>query len=256
MGKLDRQVRSFLILDAFFIFFCMIGIYHLSQKADLPFPITHENDIFLARGSITPVTDILPGDTLISFDGMHFTEREGLEIYLDSRAIGDDISISYFNKGIIRSAEVRLVEYYSLPFILSNTLAGFLFIAFGIFVLVKCPDLKAAKIFHWGSIGIAVMLLTTWGKYTMDSLGLSIAARTVFHFFYVFTPAAFLHFSLVFPKDREKRFRFVIRGIYTAAFVIAVINIYFFIGLITREAKPDIDNYLSVFLLNRILAFI
>ncbi len=254
MKKLDWQVRSFLLLDAFFFFFCIIGIVHLSQKADLPFSVINNNGIFTADRNTDLVKGIQPGDTLISFNGLHFSGREGLEIYVDSKSIGDKISIDYLHNGSKSSAQTELVEFYTLPFIVSNSAAGFLFIAFGIFVLLNCPELRAAKIFHWGSIGIAVMLLTTWGKYTTYPLVLGIAARSVFHLSYVLTPAAFFHFSLAFPKDREKRFNYLILGIYTAGILIAGINTYFFIRMLPQPAQPGIDNYLSVFMLNRILA--
>ncbi len=254
MRKLDWQVRSFLLLDAFFFLFCIIGIFHLSQKADLPISVIHNNGIFTAGRNSELVNGIQPGDTLISFGGLHFTGREGLEIYVDSKSIGDKISIDYFRNGSKSTVQTELVEFYTLSFIISNSLAGFLFIAFGIFVLLNCPELRAAKIFHWGSIGIAIMLLTTWGKYTTYPLGLGIAAKSVFHLAYVLTPAAFFHFSLAFPKDREKRFNYLILGSYTAGILIAGINTYFFIRILPQPGQPDIDNYLSVFMLNRILA--
>ena len=254
LSKLDRQVRFFLFLDAFFVLFCIIGIYHLSQKADLSFSVINENGHFIAGENIGGMSKIQPGDTLVSFDGLRLKEKEGLEIYLDFRTIGDYINISFYHNGLLQTTQTRLVEFYTWPFILSNALSGLLFIFFGIFVLLKCPEMKAAKIFHWGSIGIAVMLLNTWGKYTMDSPGLSIVARTIFHFSYVLTPLAFLHFSLAFPKDREQRFRYLIYGLYAAAVIIAVSNTYYFIRLLPRPSEPVINNYLSVFLLNRIMA--
>ncbi len=256
MKELSRQVRFFLILDAIFVIFCMIGVYHLSQKADLPFPIFNDNGVFLAGEHGYPAGHIQPGDTLVLFEEMHFTEREALEVYLDSKSIGDDISIAYSHKGIAKVAEIPLTEYYTIPFIASNAIAGLLFIVFGIFVLLSCPKLKAAKIFHWGSIGIAVMLLTTWGKYTMYPPGLCISVRTIFHFAYVFTPVAFLHFSLAFPKDRERFFRNLIIGFYTSAFVIAIVNTYYFIGMLPPPEEQSINNYLSVFLYNRVLAIV
>jgi len=254
LRKLDRRVRSFLLIDAFFLLLCIFGIFHLSQKADLPFAIINNNGFFAADKNSNPVDGIQPGDTLISFDGLHFTEREGLEVYIDSKSIDDKISISYLRNGGEKSVQIGLTEFYTIPFITSNSLAGLLFIAFGIFVLLKCPELRAARIFHWGSIGIAIMLLTTWGKYIIHPISLSIAVRAIFHLSYVLTPAAFFHFSLAFPKDREKRFSYLISGIYTTGVLIACINTYYFIKILPQPAQPGIDNYLTAFMLNRILA--
>jgi signal transduction histidine kinase len=254
LSKLNRQVRYFLFLDAIFVFSCIVGVYHLSQKADLPFSVITDNEHFIAVENSEGADGVQPGDTLMTFDGLHFNSREGLEVYLDSRSIGDNISISFYDNGILQKAQTRLIKFYTLPFIASNAFSGFLFIAFGIFVLLKCPELRAAKIFHWGSIGIAVMLLNTWGKYTMGSTVISIAARSIFHFSYVLTPLAFLHFSLAFPKDREQRFKFLIQGLYAAAVIIAVFNIYYFIRLLPLPTESSINDYLSAYFFNRILA--
>ena len=163
MKKLGRQVRLYLLLDAIIILFCIPGIYHINQKADLPFSFV-KNDRYLVVDRIRNfVTYLQKGDTLISIDGMRFGEREEIEIYLDSKSIGNNVSIVFFHDGKLHTAEVTLTGYYTLPFVISNSLVGILFILLGIFVLLKCPDLKAARLFHWGSIGIAVMLLYTWG---------------------------------------------------------------------------------------------
>ena len=254
MSKLNRQVRYFLFLDAIFVFFCIVGVYHLSQKADLPFSVINDNKHFIAVENSEGANSVQPGDTLITFDGLHFNSREGLEVYFDSRSIGENISISFYHNGILQKAQTRLIEFYTWPFIASNAFSGLLFIAFGIFVLLKCPELRAAKIFHWGSIGIAVMLLNTWGKYTMVSPVLSITARSIFHFSYVLTPLAFLHFSLAFPKDREQRFKYLIQGLYAAAVIIAAFNIYYFIRLLPLPTESGINDYLSAYFFNRILA--
>ncbi len=254
LRKLDRRVRSFLLFDALILFLCIMGVTHLSQKADLAFSVINNNGIFTADQNNHFLKGIQPGDTLISFDGLHFSGREGLEIYIDSKSIGEKITISYLRNGSKSTFQTRLIEFYTLPFIFSNSAAGLLFIAFAIFVLLKCPESKAARIFHWGSIGVAVMLLTTWGKYTIYPLGLGIAIRTVFHLSYVLTPAVFFHFSLAFPKDREKRFNYLIFAIYTACLLIAAINTYYFLKILPTPAQPAIDNYLSVFILNRLLA--
>ncbi len=256
LRKLDRQVRSFLLLDAFFILFCITGIYHLSQKADLPFSIINVNGIFLAGENSSLVGGIQKGDTLTAFAGMHFTDREGLESYLDSKSIGDKISIDFLRNGKIKSVSTTLTEFYTIPFLITNSAAGLLFFLFGIFVLLKCPDQKPARIFHWGSIGISLMLLTTWGKYNSDPALLSFAARAVFHLSYVFTPALFLHFALTFPKDREKRFKLFLNVLYTVAVLVGLLNIYFFSRLLPVPDQQSIDNYLSVIFLNRLLSVI
>lgn len=256
LKKPSRQVRLFLLLDALIILFCIPGIYQINQKADLPFNIV-QNQGFLTVDKTGDFSKfILPGDILLTLDGRTFSNSEEIEIYLDSKSIGDNISIDYLNDGIRKSSQIALVKYYTTAFVISNGIAGLIFIIFGIFVLLNCPDLKAAKIFHWGSIGITVMLLYTWGKYTVSPPGVGIAVRVLYQFAYVFAPAAFLHFSFTFPKDRDKNFKYFLFAVYSIGAIIAFINIYFFMRMMPSLSESHISNYQDVFELNRIFAIL
>lgn len=256
LKKSGWQVRLFLLLDALIILFCIPGIYHINQKADLPFSIVQKDDVLTAGAIKGHPGSIQPGDTILAINGRHFQDREGIEIYLDSRSIGEKVSIEVASKGISRVSEVGLTKYYSLPFVISNSISGLLFILLGILVFIKCPGLKAAKIFHWGSMGIAVMLLYTWGKYTAFPEEIGIAVRILYQLAYVLTPVAFFHFSIVFPRDREGRSKYIPAPLYSAAIVIAVINIYFFLEMIPSLTEQGIRNYNSVYTLNRVFAIL
>ena len=254
MNKLDRQVRLFLLLDAVIILLCILGVYHINQKTDLPFSVNKKVNFFLIKNTGVRVNNINSGDTLLTVDGMKLNQREEIEIYLDSKLIGDTVLIEYLHKGIISETNVVLTRFYSFAFIIINVISGFFFILCGIFVLVKCPGNKAARIFHWGSLGITMMLLFTWGNYTISPYGLGIALRLIFQFAYTLTPAVFVWFSLVFPVDRSKRFRILISMDFLAGIAIALLNVYYFLKLIPEMSVKEISDYLYVFNINRIFA--
>ena len=256
MKKSGWQVRLFLLLDALIILFCIPGIYHIIEKADLPFEIIQNRSILVAGRTADSLNYIQPGDTILAVDGRHFLYTENVEIYLDSKDIGEKVSVTFLDKGIIRTVSVKLTYYYNNSFIFSNGLAGILFILFGIFVFVKCPDLKAAKIFHWGSIGIAVMLLYTWGNYTIHPEGLGVTVRILYQLAYVLTPAAFFHFSLVFPREKKSHLKYLTTAVYAAAIIIALINIYYFVAMLPSLTVQGINNYRYAFILNRLFVII
>lgn len=246
MKKLGKQVRLFVIIDAFLVIFCIPGIYHLHQKADLPFSLTQKQDTFFVRQSNGPVKGIL-----VSVDGLKLNKREEIEIYLDSKDIGEKVTISYLYKGENYVDRVILKNFYSLPFILSTIFCGLLFFIFGIFVLLKCPENKAAKIFHWGSIGVAVILVYTWGNYTISPYGSGIAVRLLFQFSYTITPALFVWFSLTFPVDRVKQFKYPLMTDFFLGVVIALFNGWYFLLMIPDMTVKEISDYLNVFNINR-----
>jgi signal transduction histidine kinase len=47
-----------------------------------------------------------------------------------------------------------------------------------------------------------MIIMTTWGRYTIEPLGLGYVVRIIFCAAYVFTPVLFLHFSLLFPRQK------------------------------------------------------
>lgn len=246
LKKVSRQVRLVLIIDAFLVIFCIPGVYHLHQKADLPFALVQKQDTFFVTQTEGPVKGIL-----VSIDGMTFNKREEIEIYLDGKDIGEKVTVNYLYGNENHTDTVALKNFYSLPFILVTLFSGLLFFLFGIFVLFKCPKNNAAEIFHWGSIGVAVILIYTWGNYTISPYGSGIAVRLLFQFSYTITPALFVWFALAFPVDRVKQFKYLIMTDFFLGVVLAVINDWYFLLMIPDMTVKMISDYLDVFNINR-----
>ncbi len=112
LKKSVRQLRLFLLFDAFLILFYIPGIYHINQKADLPFTIIKSKNFFVVDKTNDFVEHIQTGDTLISIDGEHFSMREEIEIYLDSKSIGDQVSIVFSHEDSHKSSQTNLIEFY------------------------------------------------------------------------------------------------------------------------------------------------
>ena len=76
---------------------------------------------------------------------------------------------------------------------------GLIFFALGVFVLIKKPLEPPARIYHWVSVSVAMIIMTTWGRYTIAPLGLGYFVRIIFSAAYALTPILFIHFTLIFP---------------------------------------------------------
>lgn len=243
MKKANGQVRLFLIIDTLILILCIPGIYQLQQKPGLPFSLTKNQDQLIIGENSSTAGQYRAGDRLVSVGGMKLNKLEEIEIFLDSKSVGDNVQIDYLHKNVLYKAEVVLTNYYSIPFIVINILSGIIFILFGIFVLLKCRENKAAKIFHWGSIGVAVMLLFTWGKFNIAPYGAGIVIRIIYQFTYTLTPVLFVWFSLLFPADRLKRFWYINYFNFSAAIIISFFNIYYFLFVIPGITVDEIVKY-------------
>ena len=153
-----------------------------------------------------------------------------------------------------RSISVKLTKYYSLFFILSTSITALLFFIISIFVLIKKNESKASHIFHWAAVGTALIMCTTWANQNTYPEIVNYILRSLFHFGYAFTPAFFLHFALVFPRDNEQRWHIFIKLNYIVASLLSIISSIAFINSSIQTDNQYIQNYLLTFTFIRIYA--
>jgi signal transduction histidine kinase len=127
-----------------------------------------------------------------------------------------------------------------------------LFFIIGIFVLLKKPEVKAAQVFHWASICLALMIGLTWSNLNTFSIITKYFLRNALHISYVATPALFVYFTLVFPRDNTHKWKKLLSIIYFIAFILAILNIYLFTYTFSFFNDSSIDNYLAAFNILRI----
>ena len=116
--------------------------------------------------------------------------------------------------------------------------------------------MKAAHVFHWASICLSIMLCLTWSNLNTFSFISKYLLRNLLFITYVTTPALFVHFTLVFPRENSFKWRKLLAINYLIAFLLAVINIYAFVYTLSDFSDGSIDNYLNAFNLLRIYLII
>lgn len=256
MIEASAKFKFFLFIDAVLLILSASGLVSIYQKANLPFELTEQDSLLTISVSQSNQYGLSTGDKLISVDGLKVSLVEKTEFITDRKNIGEEILITVLTNSGIKFIPVVLTKYYSIFYIVSTIIVVLFFFIIGIFVLFKKPEMKAAHVFHWASIGMSVMLCFTWSNLNTFSFLSTYVFRTVLHFSYALTPALFFHFTLIFPRDNTNKWRNILKINYLTAVILAVITTYEFIFALSSLNDNSINNYLFVFNFLRIYLII
>lgn len=252
MFTASKYLKIILVTDALIFLLCITGLISIEKKADVPFTVLANDPYLTISKTDGTVNNLFPGDQLISINGFNASSLEKIEFITDQLNVGDEIQITLFGKTGLKNVKVKLTYFYSDFYIIATAIVAFFFFIIGLFVLLKKIELKAALIFHCASISISAMLCLTWANLNTFSFISQYISRIVLHIAYVSAPALFMHFTLTFPRDVTKRFKYPIRLNYVIAIVLAVAGIYYYINAILSPSDLSIENYLSIFNIIRI----
>jgi len=208
MSPLTRQTKIILVVDFFILIICFQGLYQFHLRAGfnpdshLSF-ISSEGKIFVDEVEDARLQDkIFSGDEFKNIETYPISSKEEIEFILDGFNISDTIKIGFIRNGKKIEQTTIIPSFYTLNYLIIQLLAGCFFFIVGIFVFVKRSALNDAKVFHWLSIGIAIIIMTTWGKYNINPQGLGQSIRLIFSSAYAVIPTLSIHLSLVFPKPK------------------------------------------------------
>jgi len=209
MSFINPKIRTTLIIDALLFLIGLAGIYQLVERAGfnptsyLNLRVSDSHKLVIEKVLSAELDDqFMAGDTLLKVDTYQVSSIDELEVVTDSRRIADKVDISISRLDKLSEIRIQLKDFYSFSYILIAFLVGAIFFFHGLFVIIKRPDDQAARIYHWVSIGAAMIIMTTWGRYTIDPQGLGYLVRICFSAAYAFTPVLFFHFSFLFPRQK------------------------------------------------------
>jgi signal transduction histidine kinase len=252
MAEAGKKLKYILFVDAILFLLCAAGTISVEQKAKLPFDLTAKDSLFSIIIPKQNSYNLSDNDVLLSVEGKNIYNAEKPEIITDRKNIGDIISISILTNKGTKYLNVRLINFYSPFYIISTTTVALFFFIIAVFVLIKKSEEKVAHIFHWTSIGIAIMMCLTWSNLNTFPLSFSILLRIVQNFAYVLVPPLFVHFTLVFPRDNSTKWKDFLYLYYSIAIVLGIIINYLFIHSLNVFNDNSTDNFLIVFSIIRI----
>lgn len=251
MVETSAKLKYILILDSLLAIICVLGILSIKNKATLPFKITDLKISSEIKSDTSSANSLL-----VSINDININRDDCVEIILDQKNINDNVKIKLKDYSLLKSFDVRLIRYYTQNFIYLNSIVAFVFFVVAIFVLFNKRDSKAANIFHCAGIGTALIMCTTWGNQNVYPQYINFILRFVFHSSYSITPVLFIHFALVFPRNREFLFSKALTISYLLSFLLIFLSTTIFIYTSTNINEQSIELYHLSFTLLRIFASI
>jgi signal transduction histidine kinase len=255
MSFINPKIRKTLIFDALLFLLGLGGIYQLVERAgfnttsDLELRVSNSQRLVFEK-IINPDLDriFMAEDTLVAIDIHPISSVDELEVVTDSQRIGNQVVMLISRSGRLITLTVPLKEFYSLSYILIAFLVGVVFFFHGLFVIMKRPDDHAARVYHWISIWAAMIIMTTWGRYTIDPLGLGYIVRLIFCAAYVLTPVLFFHFSFLFPRQKWANWKkVIIPGYILASLLFIWTSVSFIIAVLPTISVKTVRVFLLGF---------
>jgi len=248
MSKLSNKIKIILFIDLILLFACIIGIFQTYEKAGLApnahvsFNISNEKIIVNQISDIEFIPIFLPGDRLVSIEGHPITNKDDIEFIFDSFSIGQKASIQLERYGAGIQQIITIPRYYSLLYLIVQIIVGCVFFINGVYVIYKRPNELAAFIWHWATICTAIIIMCTWGKFSISPFGTGHIIRDIFSAAYAFVSTTYLHLTYVFPRVKLNKPNILFKPLYGFSLVLALWMIITF-EMSARQFSMDIFQY-------------
>ncbi|HQI40361.1 MAG: hypothetical protein B6D44_08710 [Ignavibacteriales bacterium UTCHB2] len=224
-----NKKSALLLIDIIIIIVCAGGFYLIIEKPNIPFGLNLVNDHLTITNFNEGKTEIEDGSILLSVDNYEFNDWEELELYLDGKRIGDIVNIKIKTADQIKSVPVSLINYYDLPTLIIIAIVALVFIGMAMFVRIVSWENYSAKLFHWASVGLGIIIVNTAGIYRTEIFSYGYINRLIWFFAYSFTPVLFIHFTSSFAKKKVRGIKYILWFFYLSALINALILSYLFL---------------------------
>jgi hypothetical protein len=154
---------------------------------------------------------------ITSLDGMRVARPELLPFVLGALRRGDSVRVIAAGDGQRISDTVALLPRFSTFDIFTSQIVGFVFLLFGIWVLLRHRRAGYAGILHALAVGTAVMILLDWGSQAVHGTALHLLLRFVFDAAIWLLPALFFHFSFIYPVEKDLPKRMILLPFYAVS---------------------------------------
>ncbi len=253
MERIPRTIRYILIIDLLLICISLLGVYQIAERPTI-------SGSFLKKDGGVYFRKVIPGHVESDFqryDRIEFINDKPvaspteLEFILDQYRIGDTVNVQVRRDGAQIIIPTELTPYFTTSYITIVLFVGLFYLFVAIVVLVKRPEDKAARVFHWASVMVAMIIMLTWGRYTIEPIGLGHFIRLLNTVAYLLVPVLFVHFTLRFPR-RQTWGDNLLKLLYLCAIGIIGWIVAAFILAAEPFAKISPENYILAYDAGRI----
>jgi signal transduction histidine kinase len=227
MPKLSNKIKIILLIDLILFIACLIGIYQTYEKAGLE-PNSHvsfnfsENKVVVNQVSDSDFRSVFsPGDQFIAIEGHPVSNKDDIEFIFDAFKVGAIVKITLERNGSQILQSLILPRYYSWLYLIVQIIVGCVFFINGVFVIYKRPEDLAANIWHWATICTAIIIMCTWGRFSITLFGIGHIIRDIFSTAYAFVSTLYLHLTYVFPRIKLKKANVLFKPFYMFSLILA-----------------------------------
>src|SRR5712692_1411776 len=241
------------VVDGILLILCALGGYHYVQKAGIGLKFDEKGGKAYCVGVLDPVYApyVQPGEVIRTVGGIEVHSVEEIEFLLDARRIGEILEVQIDGSEGSRTAIIPLSPYYGPYYVLIASLVSGLFFLIGIVVYARRPGDTAAILFHWGVVAAACMIMTTWGRYTIEPKVLGYLLRGFFFLGYSLVPVLFFHFTSVFPRRKYLGAKKFVVPLYIIGLALAVWTTWAFVDAARTLSISGANLFLKGFTITR-----
>lgn len=216
---MPKRIAFIILFDSILFALCLFGVHRATQRAAAPAVFVQQNRQIAVKNVAFPKggNGLQPGDTVLSVNGHPVATPRDIEFVLDGLPISDRAAFLVKRRLSVETVFAQLKPFYNKEYFVIQLLVGSLFFALGLLVLIKRPEDKAAYVFHWASVAVALLIMTTSNRYAGKLTVLSRILDIPYSAAGAFAPVLFLHFSFIFPRPKWEKAKALLPYVYLLA---------------------------------------
>ena len=249
-----KSIYLFLLLASIILVLGVWGTNRLIErpglKADFETTDEHLYLTQLSPGSQASKAGIKVGDILLEVNGNKILSSIDLNFYLDQKRIGEAVRFSVQRDSQKFDLVIPLERKNNWPFLLVNFLDGLFVWVVGIFVFLKNPKSQVTRILLFASLSFSLALFISWEGFPFGPSLLSFILPSLQMIAYTLSPALFLHFSVIFPREEEmsSQKKPLIYSIYLPSLALILLMESFYWRAILGNSLTIFQTYKTLFL--------
>lgn len=218
------------------------GGFHLARK---------QQRIVIDRiisGGAAQKAGMKKNDQLLAMNGHPVHTGHEVDAYFLQGRIGELITFKILRNGIEREITLRLGKEYTSRFIIINVVLGFIFWIMGVFVYLKKPDEKEARVFAWAAVLLGTSILMIWEGYPYSMRVLTYLTIIVYNIIYTLMPATILYFTLLYPEEKPflRKSSFIPFVIFLPCFVFMLFRCWSYLRVVDFYSSIRFIQYIYV----------
>jgi signal transduction histidine kinase len=225
----------------------IFGALRVAARAGLPIQLTTREGYLHVESTEEEAArfGLQVADTIISVGNQPVSTPQEVEHLTDHLRIGDELHLEVTQAGVNRIVQIPLVKDYGTRYLIIQVLVGGLYFFLGMLALVRRPDDKAAHCFHWLSVSVGVMIMSTWASYVIRPWGIGYVVQILDLLANAAIPVLFVAFSFIFPREKAHGGGMIVIPV----FLIAVGFLFWMVLTYVQALNPPAITEFARFLL-------